>query len=232
MSLEHFIKEIEAITDVDKAKASAPFEKVEAPERSPLANQDQFTQVLADNPGKRAVQDIAMADGTKPTLMEEIGKLNSQVQRMSDVNPADLKKQSADLIAKIETFKTELSGANANVRPAYQTLLRNRLEHIDDSLKIALSKAGVEYISPDAAATKGAVKPIERFIGMLSNSQYQLEHLSTTIDQLQLTDAKLSPASMLAIQIKVGYVQQQIELFTNLLNKSLESIKTIMNVQV
>lgn len=232
MSLEQFKQDIKAITDVDAAEKGAPFAEVEAPERSPLANQDQFQQVLNDNPGKRSVQDIAMADGTKPSLMEEIGKLNGQVQRMSDVNPADLKKQSADLIAKIETFKTELSAANANVRPAYQTLLRNRLEHIDDSLKIALSKAGVEYTPPEVGATKGAVKPIERFIGLLSNSQYQLENLSTTIDQLQLTDAKLSPASMLAIQIKVGYVQQQIELFTNLLNKSLESIKTIMNVQV
>lgn len=232
MSLEHFKQDIKAITDVDAAESGAPFSKVETPERSPLANQDQFQQVLNDNPGKRSVQDIAMADGTKPSLMEEIGKLNGQVQRMSDVNPADLKQQSADLIAKIETFKTELSAANANVRPAYQTLLRNRLEHIDDSLRIALSKAGVEYTPPEVGATKGAVKPIERFIGLLTNSQYQLEHLSTTIDQLQLTDAKLSPASMLAIQIKVGYVQQQIELFTNLLNKSLESIKTIMNVQV
>ena len=232
MSLEHFKQDIKAITDVDAAANGASFEKIEAPERSPLADHGQFEQVLSDSPGKRSVQDIAMLDGTKPSLMDEIGKLNSQVQRMSDINPADLKRQSVDLIAKIETFKTELSGTNANVRPAYQSLLRNRLEHIDDSLKIALSKAGVEYTPPEVGATKGAVKPIERFIGLLSNSQYQLEHLSSTIDQLQLTDAKLSPASMLAIQIKVGYVQQQVELFTNVLNKSLESIKTIMNVQV
>jgi len=43
---------------------------------------------------------------------------------------------------------------------------------------------------------------------------------------------QLSPATMLLIQIKVGYIQQEIELFTSMLNKALESTKTIMNVQV
>jgi hypothetical protein len=43
---------------------------------------------------------------------------------------------------------------------------------------------------------------------------------------------QFTAADMLAMQIKVGYVQQEIEFFTSLLNKALESTKTIMNVQV
>ena len=53
----------------------------------------------------------------------------------------------------------------------------------------------------------------------------------STVEQFNLT-GQITPANMLAIQMKMGYVQQQIELFTSLLNKALESTKTIMNVQV
>jgi hypothetical protein len=37
---------------------------------------------------------------------------------------------------------------------------------------------------------------------------------------------------MLRIQLKVGYITQEVEFFTAVLNKALESTKTIMNVQV
>jgi hypothetical protein len=37
---------------------------------------------------------------------------------------------------------------------------------------------------------------------------------------------------MLAMQVKVGFVQQEMEFFTGMLNKALESTKTLMNVQV
>jgi len=166
------------------------------------------------------------------SLMEEVKKLNVRVSQASHLNPGDLKNHARDLIAQIENVKTQLTSANAaDIRPSYHNLLKNRLTHIDDSLKIALSKAGVEYVPP-AQAAAGTANPIERFLGYLTQSQYQLEHLSQTIEQLNVTKAQLTPANMLALQIKVGYVQQQIELFTSLLNKALESTKTIMNVQV
>jgi hypothetical protein len=165
------------------------------------------------------------------SLMDEVKKLNSQVAGTGRLTPEDLKNQAQGLIAQLENVKSQLS-TQTDIKPSYQNVLRNRLTHIDDTLKIALSKAGVEYKAPQKTAVTGTVNPIERFIGYLRNSQYQLEHLSQTIDQLNLTKAELTPANMLAIQIKVGYIQQQIELFTSLLNKALESTKTIMNVQV
>jgi hypothetical protein len=97
-------------------------------------------------------------------------------------------------------------------------------------LRIALTKAGVEYTPAEKVSP--TENPIVKFVGYLTHAQYQLQHLGDTIEQLQLTQKELTPANMLAIQIKVGYVQQEIEFFTSLLNKALESTKTIMNVQV
>lgn len=168
---------------------------------------------------------------SKTSLFDEVSKLNGKVNGMAHLTPEDLKNQANGLIAQIEDVKTRLANTRTDIKPSYQTLLQNRLTHIDDNLKIALSKAGVEYVPP-AQGVKGSLNPIERFIGFLSNGQHQLENLTQTIDQLNSSQTQLTPASMLAIQIKVGYIQQQIELFTNLLNKALESTKTIMNVQV
>jgi hypothetical protein len=173
---------------------------------------------------------------SKPTpssLIEEVRKLNTQVSKIAKLTPEELKNQAQSVIAQIEEVKTQLSTTQAEIKPSYQNVLRNRLTHIDDNLKIALSKAGVEYTPPPAQVSQiNSANPIERFIGFLSSSQYQLEHLNQIIDHLNLTKMQMTPANMLALQIKVSYVQQQMELFTSLLNKALESTKTIMNVQV
>ncbi|WP_075883351.1 hypothetical protein [Candidatus Protochlamydia sp. W-9] len=170
---------------------------------------------------------------TSSSLIEEVRKLNTKVAKISTLTPEELRNQAQSVIAQIDQVKTQLSQTQAEIKPSYQNLLRNRLTHIDDNLKIALSKAGVEYTPPAAQVTDiNSPNPIKRFIGYLTSSQYQLEHLNQTIEHLNLTKVQMTPASMLAIQIKVGYIQQQIELFTSLLNKALESTKTIMNVQV
>jgi len=171
---------------------------------------------------------------SRPTtsLMDEVQKLNTQVSKAKHLSPEDLKHQAKDMIAQLDGIKSRLAEPDVTIKPSYQTLLRNRLTHIDDNLKIALNKAGVEYVSPALSSQFNTTNPIQRFIGSLTSSQYQLEHLHQTIEQLNLTNRQLTPANMLAMQMKVGYVQQQIELFTSLLNKALESTKTIMNVQV
>jgi hypothetical protein len=242
---EHF----QTLLDSSKVQAQPNFQKVEAQQNIPDANpavnsviaqedvKVQGNGTATDQERKRRQLDssdevVVDKVSTKPgSLMDEVRNLNSKVTNMSKMSTEDIKGQSKQLIAQIEDVKTQLSQSPGDIKSSYQTLLRNRLTHIDANLKIALSKAGVEY-TPPADTTIAAKSPIEKFIGYLTNSQHQLENLNKTIDALNLDNANLTPANMLALQIKVGYVQQQIELFTSLLNKALESTKTIMNVQV
>lgn len=165
------------------------------------------------------------------SLMDEVSKLNKNVSSISNGHPDTIKAQAKDVIAQMENVKTKLSQANTEIKPSYQTLLRNRLTHIDDSLKIALNKVGVEYTPQSVTVTAENPNAVNKFINFLTNSQNQLETLNVSIDQLS-TSGQVTPANMLAIQMKMSYVQQQVELFTSLLNKALESTKTIMNVQV
>ena len=222
-------------------------EDVQGIETKPALADDNVTAqksgTATDQEGKRRrqqeteeVEGVAATGSKKPaaskSLMDEMGKINTNVSKMSKLSPEALKTQAKEVISQIDQVKTQLAQTQTVIKPSYQTLLRNRLSHIDDNLKIALSKAGVEYTPPPNTPATGKTNPVERFISFLTNSQHQLENLHGTIENLNITGAQLSPANMLAIQMKMGYVQQQIELFTSLLNKALESTKTIMNVQV
>ncbi len=194
-------------------------------------NKDHFDALMMQENKKPAIQGIESAQGgTKPSLMDEVTSFNQKIESASKSNPKNIAVQATELIAQLDELKTKLKSPNLELKSSVQTLLQSKLNHIDESLKIALNKAGVEYVAP--IAQKNLSTPIERFLGFLTDAQAQLQGLGGDVEQLALKKGEISPADMLAIQVKVGYVQQEIEFFTSLLNKALESTKTIMNVQV
>lgn len=174
----------------------------------------------------------SVTEGQTGSLMDEVTKLHTQVSGMSKQGPDAIKKQAQEAIAKLDEIKTNLSSSKTDIKPSYQTILKNRLSHIDDSIKIAMNKAGIEYTPPPASVTPSeSANPLRKFINMVSDSQHQLEHLNSSIDAVSQAKG-VTPAQMMAIQMKMNFVTQQLELFSNILNKALESTKTIMNVQV
>lgn len=166
------------------------------------------------------------------SLMEQIKDINQKVVGVTQASPDTVLAQATEVIKQIETVKEKLATTNLEIKPSVQTVLNNKLSHIDESLKVALNRAGVEYTPHTVNPATSLAGPIEKFIGLLTHGQYQLQRLSNDVAMMGDNNKSFSPANMLAIQIKVGYVQQEVELFTNILNKSLESIKTIMNVQI
>lgn len=156
----------------------------------------------------------------------------NKMQESSSVSLDDLKQQYDSNVDKLEGVKAQLgqvSQANAEIKPSYQKLLRNHLTHIDDNLKIASSKVGAE--SP-AIPNVASNNPIEKFISMLTRSQREMKNVRSSLDEIQASGKPMNPADVLAIQIKSNLISHEIELFSNLLNKALEGIKTIMNVQI
>lgn len=223
---------IEKIEEVEKVSSSSKSDIaeliVEEPQRVP-ANAEHFRSLLGQD-APQTVKD--KAEGISGTsLMDQVKDLNTKVEHISRATPAQLANQARSVIAQIENVKTKLATPNLELKDSVQTLLKNKLSHIDESLKVALSRAGVEYTPPPAPEAK-ITNPIEKFIGYLTHGQYQLNNLAKDVDQLHHLNKELAPADMLALQIKVGYITQEIEFFTNLLNSALSGTKTIMNVQV
>lgn len=168
----------------------------------------------------------------KTSFINEVRDLQKKVSEIQNASPDTIIQKSHDVIAQIEEVKGKLQQPDVEIKSSVQTLLSNKLSHIDEALKVALNRAGSEYSVPATSATQPSQNPIERFLGFLTHGQYQLQQLSNDVNMMHLNKTEISPANMLAIQIKVGYVQQEVEFFTSLLNKTLESTKTIMNVQV
>lgn len=222
-----------AVDKIDRIKKVSQQLK-ERPVQEP--NKDYFESLMRqrrvtveDNAGI-ATQQKTEAKNTEHTLFDEVRELNKKADHATRSSPNELAAQAEDVIAQIDILKDKLETPNLEIKGSVQTLLRNKLNHIDENLKIALDKAGLDYVPPEKPTS--LAKPIERFLGMLTHSQSQLETLAEDVRTMSVMDKELSPASMLLIQIKVSYIQQEIELFTSMLNKALESTKTIMNVQV
>ncbi|ADI38960.1 type III secretion ATPase [Waddlia chondrophila 2032/99] len=219
-----------ALEKIDKIKKVST--KLEPQTRIHEPNKDYFDALMQQQRVTAEKVEASSKDASEKagaTLFDEVQNLNRRPDIATRSSPNELVAQAEDVIAQIDTLKTKLETPELNIKSSVQTLLRNKLNHIDENLKVALDKTGTEVAKPERS--DGMSKPIDRFLGLLTHSQNQLETLASDVKAMAVEN-EMSPASMLLIQIKVAKVQQEIELFTSMLNKALESTKTIMNVQV
>ena len=230
MSLEK-IEKISKVSNTAKAAAAPGIDDVQEIKRL-APNKEHFDNLTTQNAEKTAaIVPEKVEPISKPSLMDEVRNLNQKVDRFSKVSPKELVAQADEVINQLGTIKQKLKTPNLDIKPATQSVLQNKLAHIDENLRVALSKAGLEY-TPGEHLDNKKVNPIERFLGFLTHAQSQLGSLSGELDSMHLNNKEITPANMLRIQLKVGYITQEVEFFTAVLNKALDSTKTIMNVQV
>lgn len=230
------IEKIEESEDVSPARGAQEAQ----PERSP-PNKEHFDSLLQNQENPQATTKAVeqVAEKTAPSPMETVQ--GTSTNATGGLSYEKLLVQTKEAVGKIEEVKNILQTPNIKLKKSDQQILDNKLTHIEESMRIALSRAGLEYNVPEESApvtsvegggaAPARVNPLERFLNMLTNSQNQLENLSTELNVMG-KNPDLSPVDMLAIQVKMNQIQQQLELCTSLLNKALEGIKTMLNVQV
>lgn len=223
---EEKINKIEAVSEeLESKKIDGEIEPV----KRVTPDKEQFDALM--NLDKQRSANITTEPTNKVSLMEQIRELNNKVDAVKRASPDTIVAQAEQVIHRIEEVKTQLATPNLELKNSVQNLLKNKLTHIDESLKVALNRAGVEYV-PQTPVANNLTNPIERFIGFLTHGQHQLQNLAGDVKALEMRGKNLTPGAMIAIQVKVGFIQQEIEFFSAMLNKSLESVKTIMNVQI
>jgi hypothetical protein len=224
------IEKIEKIDKIEKKSLDVetqPIESVE--EKRGTADTQRFDSLMQQQKAQEVAQQQQTQQETKVTPIEESSKSQNRTDYSTNVSPLEIIDDTKQIIAQIDQIKSTLSTPNLQLKNSVQDVLRNKLTHIDENIKIALTKAGGEY--QESPSQTGVTNPIEKFLGLLTHGQSQLVSLNADIAALQGGN-NLSPGAMLALQIKVGHIQQEIEFFASCLNKSLESFKTLMNVQV
>lgn len=172
----------------------------------------------------------------RPSPIEELNMSSNKIQRLGPVSADKLIAQAEDIKSNLSAPIQQLqeavnNNAGAKLNPQYQNELSQRLVHIDTSLKSALRVSGGEVTTQAVQANQK--QPLVTFLNYLTSSDKQISGIIKEVQQTQLkSQGKINPADLLAIQIKLTFVQQELEFFTNVLNKAVESTKTIMNVQV
>lgn len=220
---------IEKVKKISKAEQKVLTPEVAEELQRVAPNKEHFEDLLKHNKTEKVGLEKAESNKSS-SLLDHVQASGSSIDRATVVTPPELIAQTEQAVTKMEGLKNQLQQPGAELRESAVPLLQNKLTHIDENIRVALNKAGVEHKA--VAPVEPSNNPITRFLGFLTDGQYQLSTLATQVENWHLNGKEITPAAMLSLQIKVGYISQELEFFSSLLNKALESTKTIMNVQV
>lgn len=240
-AFQKFEQAIEKIERVEKTDHSMPVE-IASTEEVAAPQKVKFEEAVAradskwDSHNPKTTLVAAEDPVQKLSPIDQMSMGSNKIERLKPVTVDQIVQQADDARASLQAPISqiqEVQRTNPEVRvsPAHDALLTDKLIHVDSSLKTALNKVGVEVTANQIQQNVGD-KPLVKFLNMLSNSDRQLFTLVGEISALQNSKERLTPEKLLAVQIKLSFIQNELEFFTNVLNKALEGTKTIMNVQV
>jgi len=168
----------------------------------------------------------------KETLMDLAKKTSQEVPKVAPT-PSDLQSQATRLRQRMQAVEVKVSQVqdkSINLPTTEVSKMNTFIEHIDQGLRdvIKLTK-GVEVGATKVDATK---PPLVRFLSYLTESDKKLNSFLDELGGIKIGEQKLSPDVLMAVQIKLGFISQELEFFTTTLSKFLEATKTVMNVQI
>lgn len=225
----------EAIQAVQKVTRGAdPVESIGSEGQETTPDSEKFTRLMAEKTQPVEPTRVeADPSAKRPNPIETVQQTQQAVIQNNQGNGFQgLIAEARKNVQRMEGLQDTLKKTDLHLSRPIRASMQRSLIHVDESLKIALSRVGVDY-TPPATQANGLVAPVQKFLGYLSNSQTQLENLSSQLTTVHGGESvTMTPALMLGLQLKMGVITQQVEFFASLLNKALESTKTVMNVQV
>jgi len=185
--------------------------------------------------GAVPVEEPVIAEMKKPSLMDVATKVTQEPTKVTPT-PKGLAGEASDLRRQLERPRAVLIAEMEENPAVVQNLsavdvstMNGHLEHADRGLRDAVRiTTGVEAGSSITPARSPAV----RFLSFLTESDKKLNSFVDQLNGLHIGEKRLNPETLLAVHIKLGFIQTELEFFTATLNKALESTKTIMNIQI
>ena len=179
----------------------------------------------------------AEAIQTKKSLHDIARETQTQVKPVREASKDTLSTAAASLHEKFQAPRATLisfdeKSIDIPSQPYdYKGALSSHVEHMDKALIDAHKIAtGVEVESLTTPVNNQ--NPARKFLSFLTDADSRLNFIVSDIMSYSDQGKKLSPEKLLAIQVKLNFVQQEMEFFTNVLNRAVEGIKTLMNVQI
>ena len=137
--------------------------------------------------------------------------------------------QSKTAQDSLGTVEQQLNDKNLKLKRSQNHLVRQKLGDANDYIRAAGSKLGANM--PEQKMPPG-MSGISRFIAMINDGQDQLVAVQQQLGSLAAKGEQLNPGEMMAVQVKMGLAQQEIEYTSTLLSKVIQSITQIINTQL
>ncbi len=211
-------EEISGSSNIDPAKSIQPGEKqlpkpTESFESYMKESGPPSTGMKTEGstPFDLAAQGKAVPPGTGPTHETIVAQMNSNASVLGDL-------------------QTQLTNKDLKLRQSQKYLLRNKLSSANQNIRTASKKTGAETGPPVAKFSRQS--PINKFLGLVTDSQTQLADAQSRINNLNMNGQSLNPGEMLTIQVKLARAQQELEYSSVLLSTATSDIKTLFNIQL
>lgn len=137
--------------------------------------------------------------------------------------------QSKNAQDSLGTVEQQLNDQNLKLKRSQSHLVRQKLGDANSYIRAAGSKLGAEM--PEQKMPPG-LSGISRFIAMVNDGQDQLVSVQQQLQAMSAKGQQLNPGDMMAVQVKMGLAQQEIEYTSTLLGKVIQSITQIINTQL
>lgn len=205
---------------------------------------DKFAQLMQQN--KQLTAQATQQSGLRPSPIQEASRLGGTLSVEEAKNlSASLTEFRNRQRARLESIMQKLSTTNdVQLRPSVQKHLDAKLQTITNQVDSITNKLNLppideisynnsDFLSSLQVGDGEMFKPVEKFFNFIVRGEKQLYNLESEIDSAFAHGKEMpNPGVMLKLQLKMTHVSQQLELFTSMLNKGLESSKTVFNTQI
>lgn len=180
--------------------------------------------------------------GGKPSPMSVAQSAQPSMQS-GQVSADNLVTNMQQLLNKMGGLKSGLQTPNLQLNARTRRLLEAKLNRTKDNIQFVHSKVNVGDEDAEQRSAKQQVVPkagddensaaIGRFLGYLTDGQSQLESAMQSVSSLKNNkDPGLMLQNIFSMQVKMYRAQVEIEFSTAVLQKAVDDLKTLMNVQL
>jgi hypothetical protein len=166
----------------------------------------------------------------KPPAVSPFDLAHGQTALTQGANLDTLLTQAKSAQTTLGDISSQLNTKNLKLKQSQRYLLRNKLGDANAMLKAANAKVGGETPPPPTPSSSGGI--IGKFLDFVSDGQNHINAIQKQLTDLKAKGDSLNPADFLAIQLKMGHAQQEIEYASIMLSKAVEDMKMLFNVQL
>jgi hypothetical protein len=176
-----------------------------------------------------AAQEVAVAEGTRKESLVDLARKTAEAPK-APPTIKEIDTQATQIRKDPERPRAQLMAiADLNVALPGTAKLSAHIEHMDRALRdVSKLSTGVEA----GTLVDQEKPPLVRFLKYLTESDKRLSTAVDEINALNNSKERLTPEKLIAVQVKLNFIQQELEFFSSTLSKAVESVKTIMNVQI